>query len=307
MAFVFLLDQYHAFTTKVNSILPSSSTTSLSSMGGAKIGFVGCGTIAASIARGIATQTDVPIEAISVSRRSKAKSQALADEFPTLVTVFDDNQEILNCSDVIFICVLPDQTASVLQGLSFDASRHSLVSLVSTAKIPDLISDSGLKAGNVSKMICLPSIARHEGVALHCCPTPDPFLTSLFDACGGVVTLQEESELQASMVTTCIMGPVYGIMRQNRDWVLKNTKLTKEEASKLVIKQYMGAVEQAQRLMEDPDSLDELIDEQTKGGLNEQALGNLDQLGGLAAQDKILDAVVSRIRGESDGSIQQKS
>jgi ornithine cyclodeaminase/alanine dehydrogenase-like protein (mu-crystallin family) len=130
MALVFLVDQYHAFTARVNSLLPSSSTTSLSSMNGAKVGFVGCGTIAAAIATGIATQTDVPIESIAVSRRSKAKSQALADEFPSLVTVYDDNQEILNCSDVIFICVLPDQTSSVLQGLSFDESRHSLISLV---------------------------------------------------------------------------------------------------------------------------------------------------------------------------------
>ena len=100
-----------------------------------------------------------------------------------------------------------------------------------------------------------------------------------------------------------MMGPIYGIMKQNRDWIMKNTNLSKKESSQLIIKQYVGLIEQAQRLIEEPDCLEELIDEQTKGGLNEQALKNLDKLGGLSSFDQIMDAVVSRIRGESDGSI----
>ena len=184
---------------------------------------------------------------------------------------------------------------------SLDHSRQS------TTKIEDLVKDSGLEPENVSKMICVPSIARHEGVALHCCPEAvgrdATFLTSLFDACGGVVTLRNESELQTSMMTTCVMGPLYGVMRRNRDWLMDRSGLSKGEASKLVIRQYAGAVEQALRFDEDPDRLDDLIEEQTKGGLNEQALANLDELGGLAMQDRIMEAVVSRIRGESDGSL----
>jgi hypothetical protein len=159
-------------------------------------------------------------------------------------------------------------------------------------KIQNLIKDSRLKPEKVSKMICLPSITRHEGVALHCSATPNPFLTLRWRHNSGRrigITSQ-----QCHGDNVCHVGPIYGIMKQNQDWLLKHTKLSKEAASKLVIKQYMGAVEQAQRLMEDPDSLDELIDEQTSGSFNEQALGNLDQLGGLTAQDKIMDAVVLR-------------
>ena len=158
-------------------------------------------------------------------------------------------------------------------------------------------------------MICLPSIARHEGVALHCCPYPDDdiFLTQLFDSCGGVLTLKNENELQTAMVTTCIMGPLYGQMRETRDFVLKNTpsgSLTKYDASQLVIKQYMGAIEQAQRLIAEENCLDDLIEEQTPGGLNEQALNNLDQIGGLQSHNQIMEALLSRIRGDSDGSVQ---
>ena len=97
-----------------------------------RVGFVGCGTIAAAIARGLATLSEgsqIKVESIAVSRRNEAKSRVLADTFPELVTVHDDNQNILNNSDLIFLCVLPQQTSEVLESLSFDSSRHTLVSL----------------------------------------------------------------------------------------------------------------------------------------------------------------------------------
>jgi pyrroline-5-carboxylate reductase len=155
-------------------------------------------------------------------------------------------------------------------------------------------------------MICLPSVARHQGVCLHCSPTPNPWLTKAFQSVGGVVTLQTEAELEACMVTTCIMGPMYGIMRQARDWLLQNTKLSPEDASYLVTQQYIGAVQDVEREGgggRNPNRLDDLIEEQTTGGLNEQALANLDKSGGLEAQTKVMDATLSRIRGESDGSV----
>jgi pyrroline-5-carboxylate reductase len=97
---------------------------------GAKIGFLGCGTIASAIARGIATQTDVPIASIAVTKRSENKSAQLQQDFPSLVSIHEDNQEILDTSDLVFLCVLPQLTHQVLQGVAFDDSRHNLISLV---------------------------------------------------------------------------------------------------------------------------------------------------------------------------------
>ena len=273
------------------------------------VGFIGCGTIASAIAQGIATQSQVSIDSIVVSKRSEQKSKLLVETLniqrPNLpVSIVDDNQQILDQTEIVFVCVLPEQTSQVLQDLSFDNEKHTLISLVSTAKLEDLQKDSKLDSSNVSKMICLPSIRRHQGVCLHCCPTPNPFLESLFESTGGVVTLKTEQELEASMMTTCVMGPIYGMMRQGRDWLTERTDLTQEEASYLVIKQITGAVLDAERDCENnANRLDELIKEQTPGGLNEQALGNLDTLGGLAIQTQVMDAILARIRGESDGSV----
>ena len=154
-------------------------------------------------------------------------------------------------------------------------------------------------------MICLPSIANHQGVCLHCSPkTPNPRLTNMFRQVSGVVTLRTEKEMEAAMVSSCIMGPVYGIMKEGRDWLLGHTSLSPQEASYLIIQQFIGAVQDAEKECEtNPHRLDDLIEEQTPGGLNEQALANLDQLGGLDAQRRVMDATLSRIRGETDGFI----
>ena len=95
-----------------------------------KIGFLGCGTIASAIARGIATQTDIPIASIAVTKRSENKSAQLQHDFPSLVTIYEGNQEILDTSDLVFLCVLPQLTNQVLEGVIFDESRHNLISLV---------------------------------------------------------------------------------------------------------------------------------------------------------------------------------
>lgn len=104
------------------------------SLWASKVGFVGCGTIASAIATGLATSTtkdgEKLVETVAVSRRSQAKSKALAEQFPDLVTIYDNNQDILDNSDIIFITVLPEQTSEILQSLSFDSTRHDLVSLV---------------------------------------------------------------------------------------------------------------------------------------------------------------------------------
>jgi len=114
------------------------------------IGVIGCGTIASAIVTGLAraqeehepkhtshnnpdnalTHTMPEISKISLSLRSQAKSSALKEKFPKLVTVYENNQDILDQSDIVFLCVLNDQTATVLEPLTFDETRHTLVSLV---------------------------------------------------------------------------------------------------------------------------------------------------------------------------------
>ena len=102
----------------------------------------GCGTIASAIATSLATPehaghlaggAGVSLTSICVTRRSEARSSALAAAFPGVVTVCDTPAEVLASSDLVFLCVLPQHVDGVMDEVrdAWDGSRHTLVSLVS--------------------------------------------------------------------------------------------------------------------------------------------------------------------------------
>ncbi|OEU11861.1 hypothetical protein FRACYDRAFT_191917 [Fragilariopsis cylindrus CCMP1102] len=298
---------------------------------GISVGFIGCGTIASSIATGLVLAHNkendrvTKIKSMIISKRSESKSNELKEKFDNDNSSFsfditENNQEIVNQADIIFLTVLPTQAKDVLNSLKFDPKRHILISLVSTTNLEQLANYSKLNLSNVSKMICLPSIARHEGIALLCCGGNDStsnddtgdkkisnkvLLKSIFNSMGGCVVLDTEYDLEACMVTTCTMGPLYGTMKKQRDWLLDNTNgLTKTDATNLVLKQFQDNDSADTEDNTDIDMLEHLINEQTPGGLNEQALKNYSILGGLHnIQQKVMDLIVNRIRGISNGEI----
>lgn len=269
-----------------------------------RVGFVGFGTIASAIATGLATQSSIPMEHVAVSRRSETRSSALQGSFPHLVSVHDDNQKVVDTADIIFICVLPDQTSSVLQNLKFDARRHTLVSLVSTSTVENLCRDAKLPLERVFKMICLPAVARCNGICLLLTPAQKdpPILTGMCEALGGCVQASDAQQMSALMVTTCMMGSFYGVLRNNREF-LANEGIARDQASFLVGRLYDSMMQDAAHVQKDPNGFDQLIAEQTPGGLNEQGLRNLEALGAFDAYDQVQRAILSRIRGESDGSL----
>ena len=141
-----------------SSTASSSSTSSTASSpslnDGISVGFIGCGTIASSIATGLVlahnsnSAVTTKIKSMIVSRRSESKSNQLKElvldsnnnnnenkacnenENKILFDITDNNQKIVNEADIIFLTVLPAQAEDVLKNLIFDSKRHILISLV---------------------------------------------------------------------------------------------------------------------------------------------------------------------------------
>lgn len=122
-----------------NDTLPLKSTSELHRI---RAGFVGCGTIAYSIASGLANprhsshlaNEGLMLSSISVTRRSISKSSLLKDDYPDVVTVYETAMEVVSNCDVVFLCVLPHQVDGVLMELAdggtWRREDHTLVSLV---------------------------------------------------------------------------------------------------------------------------------------------------------------------------------
>jgi pyrroline-5-carboxylate reductase len=163
-----------------------------------------------------------------------------------------------------------------------------------------LISDSQLTPSQVSKFICLPSIARHQGTSLLYTSTQNSILFNLLTAMGGYVLCSSEDQLSISMISTVFMGPFYGTMRHQRNWLMSRGGWSSSDATRLVLSQYYGMIQDAlQRQMSIDTVLDDLLTEQTPGGLNEQAYSILSSQGVWDAYDVAMDTVVARIQGSS--------
>jgi len=263
-----------------------------------KLGFVGTGAIATAIATGLCSGCEKAIASVVVSPRSAKNAEGLAAAF-SAVSVAASNQAVVDGCDIVFVCVLPAQLAAVLAELTFRAEQ-TLVSLVSTSTLAGLAEASKLAPAQVFKMICLPPVATAQGTCLLTPKGRSPVLRALFDSLGGTVECESEAIMQALMVPTCMMGPFYAILAQNRDW-LAAQGVPAEDASFFLGRTYLGLAQAAEANCKDPQHFTELVKENTPGGLNEQAISNLRTLGVQGAYGLAMDGALERLRGQGDG------
>lgn len=292
-----------AQSSRMASLAATADPVSQSPPPPVSVGFLGFGTIAYAICQGFLTASPAPqASAATVSRRSESNSGRITTDFAQ-ASVGETNQAILDSSDVVFLCVLPQQTDEILKALEFDTGRHILVSLVGTATLTQLIAGSGLPADKVFKLNCLPAVAKHNGTCLLTPPAGShTSLAALLGTLGTLVECESESRFQAMMVPSALMGPFYGILKQNRDWLVQQGAPL-DEATAMVLGLYKNMINDAATKVKTGASFEELIEEQTPGGLNEQALRNLEAQGALGCYEGAMDAVLDRIQGKSDGSL----
>lgn len=163
--------------------------------------------------------------------------------------------------------------------------------------------------------IGLPSVAKQEGCALIVPKTgqkehdKNPNITTILamlDVLGGYVECETEEIMNVMITPTCLMGPLYGILQQNKEWLVKKG-VPEQDATYFIGRQYWSMMQDAERKCHsDPHHFEELVQEQTPGGLNEQALSNITRLGLMVSYDHTMEAVLSRLKGDSDGSLPNK-
>ena len=153
-------------------------------------------------------------------------------------------------------------------------------------------------------MICLPAVAQLEGTPLIVPPCETDVLRNLLSTLGGghCIECDNEDIMESMMVTTAMMGPMYGLMRANREF-LKSKGVPAKDASIMVGRTYSAIVKDALLKCDDENSLDDLIEEQTPGGLNEQTLKNLEGVGFLKSYEDAMESVLGRIKGKTDGTM----
>lgn len=222
-----------------------------------KLGFLGTGTIASAVVRGLAGQG----HQICVSPRSRARAEALAGDIAEVRIA--PNAELVAESDVVFLGLLAAQAPEVLAGLPFRAGQQvvSFMADMPLSQVADLVAPAQAVA------IMLP----YPGIALGGSPIlalgDMNVLTALFTPANRIFEMQTDAQLAAYLSAQAVLSPVAQLIATAADWLEEGRE--GEAFLRLLVTSSLGGQESA--------ALIEALN--TEGGYNQRLRQHMERAG----------------------------
>ena len=235
------------------------------------LGFIGTGKIASSVINGIC-KSKISYKKIIISPRNKNIARNLKKNFKK-IEIAENNQQLLDKSDWIFLSVTPDVGEKIIKNLRFK-SKQTIISFISTITLPKLKKLIKVKA-KIYRAIPLPPISLKKG-PVPICP-PNKKIRSFFDKLGTSVEIMNEKLSINFWSTSGMMASYYDLLRVMSGWLVKKG-VKREEAQKYITSLFLALSEDA--VINSKKDLKFLVKEsQTPKGLNEQGLKEMSKKG----------------------------
>ena len=173
-----------------------------------RIGFIGTGHIAAPMVRFLAERG----HEITVSERNPETAQALKTSHGVFVAA---NQEVLDRSDIVFLCVRPHVASDIIQPLSFRTDQQvvSVMAGISLASLADLCTP----ATNLTMTIPL-GYLEHGGCPLPACPDAN-LLTTLFAPENPVIEVADEHAFNMHFAICALVPGMLDLLNTGGRWL----------------------------------------------------------------------------------------
>ncbi len=252
-----------------------------------RLGFIGTGVITSAMVTGFC-KADLTALHILVSPRNAEKAAALATAFPS-VEVARDNQDVVDRCDLVVLAVISQVARETIGTLQFRADQRviSLMALFSLSEVEDLVAP----ATRVCRAVPLPPVARGKCPIVQC--PPDSEVRDLLSRIGTVIEVPDETQLNDLTAVTSLMAPFYAWLAQTQTW-LEARGVDGEISSRYVSSLFHGlSLDVADVGAEGFEA--SVVNAQTPGGLNEEALGRLRKVGWFDEIDRVLDAILARL------------
>ena len=175
------------------------------------LGFIGTGGIASAMVRGFCASPDFSGRINLTVHKNRDKADALKKLFPDRISVHESNQAAADGSDVVFICVLPQQHEAVVRALRFRADQR-VMHITGGAKLADSLALYA-PAKSAARAIPLPFAARRTGPLLFY--GEDETLAELMSLIGTLVRVKSERELEILGPVTGMMVPYYALLAES--------------------------------------------------------------------------------------------
>ncbi|MGI9549322.1 MAG: pyrroline-5-carboxylate reductase family protein [Bdellovibrionales bacterium] len=208
-----------------------------------KISFLGCGQMAQSLIQAYLQYGKVDPKNILISSRNLQKTQRIAEKFQ--VQKVNDNEELLEKSSVIFLCVKPLDAEEVLHALRSDLrSNHTVISVMASVSIEQL-QKWGLSSQRIIRL--MPNIAVRVGrgvlpfYAYKNKESLKAFAEELFKPLGCVFPVDQEDLLKAFTVASASgIGFFLEILEYWIEW-LQEQGFSYEQARQISVQTFLGA------------------------------------------------------------------
>ena len=250
------------------------------------LGFIGTGNIVSDVIIGI-SKSKIKYKKIIISPRNKKKALYLKKYFKRVI-IAEDNQEVINKADWVFLGVLPKVGEAILPKLQF-RKRQIIVSFMSTIKYPKLKKLIKIKS-SIVRAIPMPPIKLGKGpVAIF---PPNKKVKSFFNKIGTTIEIKNEKLSKNFWAISGTMASFYELLNVLSQWLIRK-KTNKIDSQKYVTLLYSALAELA--LTNSSKPLKNLVNEQTPGGLNWQGVNELKRLGYYRLLEKSLRKIYKRL------------
>ena len=253
-----------------------------------KLGFIGTGTIASAMVEGL-MKSNLPVEQITVSPRNADRAAELSKRFDK-VKIGKDNQDVIDQSDDVFICLRSQIAEEELKKLDFSKAK-TVISVIAMATASETEKWIGKK---VFRAVPLPFVAEAKGMtAIY----PDnPELRKIFNAMGGAIAVKDESQFALMMTAGSLMGVYFNFIETANRWLEKNG-LDESQSAPFLASMFGNLADEARKANK-PDFTALEAEYSTKKGTNELVSQYFTDHGGREALTGGLDEAFKRIKGE---------
>jgi pyrroline-5-carboxylate reductase len=253
-----------------------------------KIGFIGTGHITKSVINGI-LGSKLKIKKILISKRSNKISTALKKKSKK-IAILNDNQEIINKSNWVFLAVTPEVGHKILPKLKFKKNQ-TIISFISTIKMRDLKNYVKVNS-KIVRAIPLPPISIRKGpVPIF---PPNKKVKQFFDYLGTTVEINKENLSLNFWSTSSMMAPFYELLQTLSSW-LNSKGINKMDAQKYITSLFIALSEDA-KVNAKKDLKILVKNSQTPRGLNEQAVNELRKSGFFKSLNITANSVLKRLK-----------
>lgn len=172
-----------------------------------KIALIGVGNLGLSIAQGLVDQTNFDVEQLVLTKRNVSNLDGWKKHPHVLVT--PSNIDAVRASDIIILCVQPNQLNTILNEIKdeLDVKKHTLISTITGRKISEIAEVIGKDVAIIRSM---PNTAISVGESMTCLATNGSgkakigLAEEIFNAMGETLVI-EENKMQAATVV-CASG-----------------------------------------------------------------------------------------------------